>query len=66
MKFDLEKEIKRVTDVYRAGMGLPPIKPEAEFEYDDDPDYKRQDAEFKPRRNMDHYLDDPRHGQGDK
>jgi len=44
-----------------------PVVPEP-VELDDDPDYKRQDAEAHGCYDMteDQRLDDPRHGQGDR
>lgn len=79
---DFEDIVHNITNSYRAGAGLPlmsnanePCIPsESELyrsltaaDMDYDPDYARQDAESRGgRRNMDHYLDNQRHGQGDK
>lgn len=57
-------EIDRVTDAYRATLGLSVIKPDDEDDEDDDndtADYRRQDRQARSHRNIDEELDDPKH-----
>jgi len=63
---DLFKIINDFTTVYRAGMGLPPLKnpPEPEILNGRDEDYLEADEDEPDRyQNEDERLDDPRHGQ---